>query len=160
MLSSLKLLKDVLLGELSCIGNASVILGIGINGGAVLGLDIEQDAFGTSAKSQIALLLEVYLLRLPVAAVAVKDNVSEVVPELQCLSPLGELPRLSVLVIVRPVIGYRRVVPSTVLERIGLSESVFDISLLSVLLIRILNLQILEQIICVGLMIDFGIILA
>lgn len=88
MLSPLQLLKDVLLGELGCIRNTSVILSIWIDGCSVLGLDIEQKFLCSCAKSQLALLLEVYLLSLPVTAVAVKDDISEVVPELQRLSPL------------------------------------------------------------------------
>ena len=132
MLRSLKLLKDVLLGELGSVRNSSVLLSIRIDRRSVLSLDIEQYLLSASAESKLSLLLEVYLLRLPVTAVAVKDDISEVIPELQSLSPLGELPGLSVLVVVRPVVCYRRVVPSTVLERVGLSESVFDISLLTV----------------------------
>ena len=107
MLGSLQLLKDVFLGELSSIGNTSVILGVGIDSRAILSLDVEQDPLGPCAESKLPLLLEVYLLRLPVATVAVKDDVSEVVTELQRLSPLRELPWLSVLVVIRPVIGYR-----------------------------------------------------
>ena len=132
MLSPLQLLKDVFLGELGCIRNTSVILRIGIDRGAILSLDVEQKFLCSCAKSELTLLLEVYLLRFPVAAVAVKDDVSEVVPELQCLSPLGELSWLSILVVVRPVVGYRRVVPCAVLEWICLPECVFDISLLTV----------------------------
>ena len=132
MLSSIKLLKDVLLSELSCIGNTSVILGIGINGGAVLSLDVEQDPLGASTKSQLTLLLEVYLLGLPVSAIAVKDDVSKVVPELESLGPLGELTRLPILVVVRPVIGHWRVVPSAVLKRVGLTKSILDICLLAI----------------------------
>ena len=71
-------------------------------------------------------------MSLPVTAVTVEDDISEVVPELQCLSPLGELPGLSVLVVVRPVVSYWRVVPCAVLEWIGLSESIFNSSLLAV----------------------------
>jgi len=107
MLGSLQLLKDVLLGELSGVGNTPVRLSIRIDRCAVLSLDIEQYLLSPSTESELALLLEVYLLRLPVSAVAVKDDVSEVVPELQRLSPLGELTGLSVLVVIRPVIGYR-----------------------------------------------------
>jgi hypothetical protein len=88
LLGSLQLLKDVLLGELSGVGNTSVILGIGVDCCAILSLDIEQDLLGSSAQSEFALLLEVYLLRLPVTAIAIKDDISEVVSELQCLSPL------------------------------------------------------------------------
>ena len=89
MLCSLQLLKDVLLGELGSVGNTSVLLSIGVNRCAVLSLDVEQYLLGPSAESKLALLLEVYLLRLPVSAIAVKDDISEVVPELQRLSPLG-----------------------------------------------------------------------
>ena len=143
MLCSLQLLKDVILGELGGIRNASIRLIIRVDRCAVLSLDVEQYLLSPSAESKLSLLLEVDFLRLPVTTVTIKNDVSEVIPELQSLSPLGELSRLSVLVVVRPVVCYWRVVPSTVLERIGLSESVFDISLLSVLLIRILNRQIL-----------------
>ena len=132
MLGSLQLLKDVLLGELSSVRNTSVLLSIRIDRRTVLSLDVEQYLLGPSTESKLALLQEVYLLGLPVSTVSVKDDVSEVVPELQSLSPLGELPWLSVLVVVRPVIGYRRVVPSSVLEGVRLSECIFDIGLLAV----------------------------
>jgi len=134
MLGSLQLLKDVLLGELSCVWNASVRLRIWIDCCSVLSLDIEQNLLGPGTESELTLLLEVYFLSLPVSAVAVKNDVAKVVPELQSLSPLGELPRLSILVVVGPVVCYWRVVPSTVLERVGLAECVFDIGLLAVCL--------------------------
>ena len=88
MLSALQLLKDVLFGELSRIRNTSVLLSIGIDGRSILSLDVEQEFLRSRTESQLALLLEVYLLRLPVSAVTVKDDVPEVVPELQSLCPL------------------------------------------------------------------------
>jgi hypothetical protein len=88
VLSALQLFKDVLLGELGCVRNTSVLLGIGMDCRTVLSLDVEQYLLSTSAESELTLLLEVYLLRLPVTAVAVKDDVPEVVPELQSLCPL------------------------------------------------------------------------
>ena len=132
MLCPLQLLKDVLLGELSCVGNPSVRLIIRVDRRTVLSLDVEQNLLGPGTKSELSLLLEVDLLRLPVTTVTVKDDVPEVVPELQSLSPLGELPWLSVLIVVRPVVCYRRVVSSTILEWVGLSECVLDVSLLAV----------------------------
>ena len=88
MLSAIQLLKDVLFGELSRIGNTSVLLSIGIDGRSILSLDVEQYLLSTSAESELTLLLEVYLLRLPVSAVTVKDDVPEVLPELLSLCPL------------------------------------------------------------------------
>ena len=51
LLGSLQLLKDVLLGELSGVWNASVSLVIRLNCCSILSLDVEQDLLGSGTES-------------------------------------------------------------------------------------------------------------